>query len=364
MTTRRGFLASLAAAAAAPSLTWADAGSPEFLAAAKEPDGGFALFGLTARGQVTFRIPLPARGHAGAGHPVRPEAVTFARRPGTHALVIDCVHGTVIQRLTAPGGHHFSGHGAFSADGRTLFTAEIDSVTGLGGVGLWRRSDGYDRVGGFASGGIGPHELLRLPGRDILVIANGGIVEGGGDGRTKLNLDTMRPNLSYMTADGELLDRVDLPPELRGNSIRHIAAHPDRQVAFAMQWEHDRAIRPPLLGLHRPGSAPRLCAVPDALAPRLANYAGSVSFSGDGAQVAITCPKGGSIAIFDRSGAFIDLLARADVCGIGRIGSGGFLTTDGLGGLMELSSGRLRPLAAFDRAWDNHLIGLRGATTA
>jgi len=85
MTSRRAFLAGLAAAAV-PLPSWADAGSPAWLACAMEPDGGFALFGLALDGSDTFRLPLPTRGHAGAAHPSRPEAVVFARRPGGWAL--------------------------------------------------------------------------------------------------------------------------------------------------------------------------------------------------------------------------------------------------------------------------------------
>lgn len=356
MATRRGFLASLMAAAAVPTLTWAAAGSPDFLAAAQEPDGSFALFGLTAQGQETFRIPLPARGHAGAGHPVRPEAVTFARRPGTYALVIDCARGQVVRSLTAPNGRHFSGHGTFSADGETLFTGEIDNDTGTGWIGSWAREDGYRRVGQFASGGIGPHELLRLPGGN-LVVANGGIITALDDDRTKLNLDTMRPNLSYLSPDGILLDRVELPPDLHRNSIRHLAAHPDGTVAFAMQWEGDDTVHPPLLGLHRKGHTPLLCAPPDDLAPRMRNYAGSVAFGGDGDRVAITCPRGGVTAVFDINGRFVAMSTRTDVCGIGAEATG-FLMTDGLGGVMQLTTDTLRPLASFNRSWDNHLISV------
>lgn len=356
MTTRRGFLASLLATAAVPTLTWADAGSPDFLAAAREPDGTFALFGLTAQGQETFRIPLPARGHAGAGHPVRPEAVTFARRPGTYALVIDCARGQVVRSLEAPDGHHFSGHGTFSADGATLFTGEIDNATGVGWIGRWAREDGYRRVGQFASGGIGPHEILRLSDGN-LVVANGGIITALDDNRTKLNLDTMRPNLSYLEPEGLLLDLVELPSDLHRNSIRHLAAHPDGTVAFAMQWEGDDTVHPPLLGMHRKGHTPVLCAPPEALAPRMKGYAGSVSFSGTGRKVAITSPKGGVMAVFDRTGRFMDMPARTDICGIGAE-STGFLTTDGLGGVMQLTTETLRPLAQFNRAWDNHLISV------
>ncbi len=354
MTTRRGFLTALLASAAVPTLTWADAGSPDFLAAAREPDGTFALFGLTGQGGETFRIPLPARGHAGAGHPFRPEAVTFARRPGTYALVVDCARGQVVRKLAAQEGHHFSGHGAFSADGETLFTGEVENATGAGFIGCWVRAEGYRRIGGFASGGIGPHEILRLA-DGTLAVANGGIIAALDDDRTMLNLDTMRPNLSYLGPEGALLEQVELPHELHHNSIRHLAEGPDGAVAFATQWEGDETLHPPLLGLHRRGSAPLLCTIPDALLPRMKGYAGSVAFDGDGQRVAITSPRGGVTAVFDREGRFTRFSARADVCGIAPT-AGGFLMTDGLGGLMRLAGDRVRPLAAFERAWDNHLI--------
>lgn len=354
MTTRRGFLASLVAAATVPTLTWAAAGSPDFLAAAREPDGTFALFGLTAQGQQTFRIPLPARGHAGAGHPVRPEAVTFARRPGTYALVIDCAGGQIVRSLATPEGHHFSGHGAFSADGATLFTGEVDSATGTGWIGCWASTEGYRRIGQFASGGIGPHEILRLPDGN-LAVANGGIRTALDKDRTKLNLDTMRPNLSFLSPEGDLFDQVELARELDRNSIRHLAARSDGTVAFAMQWQGDAAIHPPLLGLYRTGAAPVLCDVPGALLPRMKGYAGSVAFDEANGNVAITCPKGGVMTGFDEDGRFTHVAERADVCGIGA-GPSGFLVTDGLGGVMQMTKDNLRALASFNRAWDNHLI--------
>ncbi|MEH6653734.1 DUF1513 domain-containing protein [Loktanella salsilacus] len=354
MTTRRGFLASLAAAVAIPSVTWADAGSPDYLAAAREPDGSFALYGVTAQGQQRFRIPLPGRGHAGAGHPVRPEAVTFARRPGTYALVIDCAQGRVICTLTAPEGHHFSGHGAFSADGELLFTGEIDNATGSGWIGQWTRAGGYRRSGQFASGGIGPHEILRRPDGG-LVVANGGIIAALDDDRTKLNLDTMRPNLTYLALDGTVEEQVELSPDLHWNSIRHLAAHADGTIAFAMQWEGAAAVTPPLLGLHRRGQVPVMCNLPDAMATRMQNYAGSVAFEAAGDRVAITSPKGGVLAIFDLGGTFIDMPVRADVCGIGAAPDG-FMLTDGFGGMARFGANALAGVAAFDVAWDNHLI--------
>src|SRR5918997_3002290 len=102
MATRRGFLASLLAAVSLPALSWAEAGSPTHLACAGDPDGTFSLHGLREDGSEAFRIRLPARGHAGCGHPTEALAVAFARRPGTYALALDCARGVVRNRLAPP----------------------------------------------------------------------------------------------------------------------------------------------------------------------------------------------------------------------------------------------------------------------
>ncbi|PWE28797.1 DUF1513 domain-containing protein [Maritimibacter sp. 55A14] len=352
MTTRRAFLASLAASAVWPSASWAEAGSPAFLAAAREADGGYALFGLSERGADIFRIPLPDRGHAAAAHPSHPEAVAFARRPGNFALVIDCLRGRVAHRLTAPRGRHFYGHGVFIEGGALLVTTENEIETGRGLIGLWSRAEGYARVGEIASGGIGPHDLLALPG-DLLAVANGGIRTHPDSGREKLNIDTMRPNLSYLTVSGGIAERVELAPDMRHASIRHLAAQDDL-VAFAMQLQEPLAgVAVPLLGLHRRGAAPVLCQA--GLADQLAmeGYAGSVAI--EGGRVGITSPRGGRLQLFDLDGAHRQSFRRMDICGLAT-GPRGLVATDGLGGVLEVGERTLHPVTTAPRAWDNHLV--------
>ena len=263
MTTRRAVLAGLAAAAL-PAPSWAAAGSPLWLAAGREADGAFSLFGIAWDGALAFRVPLPGRGHAAAAHPTRAEAVAFARRPGAFALVIDCTSGAVLRRLDAPRGRHFYGHGAYAEDGRVFVTTENAFETGDGRLGLWDAEAGYRRLGEVSSGGIGPHEVVRLPG-GTLAVANGGIRTHPDTGREKLNLPTMRPSLTRLRPDGTILETVELDPQLRLASIRHLAARADGTVAFALQWEGEEGAIVPLLGLHRRGEAPRS---PGRLRPR------------------------------------------------------------------------------------------------
>jgi uncharacterized protein len=345
---RRAFLATLAAACA-PRLTWAEVGSPAFLAAGKRDDA-FVLHGLGSDGQSRFRIALPGRGHAAAAHPIRAEAVAFARRPGTFALVIDCGTGLVRHRLTPPDGMQFNGHGAFSADGSLLTTSEVVAEGSAGRIGLWD-TNGYTRLTDWPSHGIGPHEIRLLPdGR--LAIANGGIQTDPVD-RAKLNIPDMRPNLTLLDADGALLDQVELP-DLRQNSIRHLALSGDH-IAFAMQWEGDPAEAVPQLGLWTPGKAPQLCEPRPEDAFAMQGYAGSIAATAD--RILITSPKGGVAMIFAADGSPVATHRRADLCGTAAC-QGAFVVTDGLGAVWAANDAGMTALATDETLWDNHLVTL------
>lgn len=107
MKDRRSFLAGMLAAGVAPVTTWADVDSPAFLSAGLTRQGDFLRCGLGRNWRITFSLPLPARGHAAATHPLRAEAVAVARRAGTYAIVLDCVTGQARAQLSAPVGDHF-----------------------------------------------------------------------------------------------------------------------------------------------------------------------------------------------------------------------------------------------------------------
>jgi hypothetical protein len=323
--------------------------------------------GLTALGEEIFRLGLPSRGHAGAAHPSLPVAVAFARRPGVFGLVIDCVHGKVIARLEPPTGRQFNGHGAFSSDGARLFTSEVIADGSIGQIGVWDTKT-WKRINQFASHGIGPHEILRLPGTETLIVAIGGIETDPSD-RTPLNIDRMRPNLTYLSDAGEVLDQVELP-DLAQNSIRHLSVRADGLVAFAMQWEGDAFEPVPLLGLHRMGATAQLCEPALGEEFSMKGYAGSCAFSASGARVAITSPKGGRVQIYTADGKPLASVAVADVCGLGpdrgadQIGaSDGFIATDGFGGASRITvtdegQARAGGEVTSQVAFDNHLISL------
>lgn len=361
---RRSFLrAALAvtASGAAPRLSWADAGAPSYLAAGQTPSGGYALSGLTAAGETCFTLPLPGRGHAAAAHPFRPLAVAFARRPGCFALVVDCALGAVAARFEAPQGRHFYGHGAFDPEGALLYTCENAYESGEGIVGVWDAAKSFERIGEFPSGGVGPHELLYDAAARRLAVANGGVRTHPDSGRAKLNLPEMRPNLAYLdAASGEILQVVEPPAELRMNSIRHLARRADGLVATALQWQGDPELAQPLLATHRFGDeALRFLCAPELEQRRMRGYGGSVAFSGVGARLALTSPRGGRLHVFDaESGALLRAFDIEDVCGAAP-DANGLVVTDGGGGVTRIGHDlSAAVLARRPTRWDNHLVAL------
>lgn len=348
---RRTFLAAGAATLAVPA--WSAAQSPRFLSAASDDSSQTWIVGISSDAEVLFRLPVPGRGHAAAAHPVRAEAVAFARRPGRFAVVIDCTSGCEVARLESPQGLHFYGHGAFTADGRWLLTTENAFDAPDGRIGVWDSDAGYRRVGDFASGGIGPHEIIRLD-DGTFAVANGGIQTHPDFGRKKLNLPTMRPNLSYLTAEGTLLERVTPPEALHRNSIRHLAADGAGRVVAATQWQGNPMELVPLVVSHRRGAPLEFLGHQDMV--RLKQYAGSIAVDATGSDILVTGPKGGSVLRYsgaEPSGS-LSLPVASGVAAI----DGGFVVTV-QGGIVALDrAGNTRRTAVAGLSWDNHLVAV------
>lgn len=355
---RRRFLSGASVSlglAGAGGLAWAGAGSPDFITAANRADKTSRLMGLTCDGHVTFDIPIPSRGHAAAVSPTAPLAVGFARRPGRFGLVIDCTTGREVARLDSPQGRHFYGHGAFTADGARLLTTENDYDTARGIVGIWDTTDGFRRVGEYPSGGIGPHDILRLPDGGF-VIANGGIQTHPDMGRARLNLPSMRPNLTYLDAGGEITDQAELTNEMHHNSIRHLTLDGHGHVVAALQWQGSPTRDVPLVLHHHKGTAPRL--LPHPAQSRLKNYAGSIATCPQTGEIAVTGPKGSHVIFFNADGSPNAHSRINTAAGVAPTPQGGLMISCD-GGLIHRRAGKERFIAmGSDMAWDNHLIGL------
>jgi uncharacterized protein len=336
---------------------------PLYIGCGADAGGGYRASGFRGGGEPAFDLPLPGRGHGAAFRPGSPQCVVFARRPGTFAVVIDVDRGVAMRRFDAAPGRHFYGHGAFTPDGRHLFTSENDFGSGQGVIGIRDAEDGYRQVGEFASHGIGPHEVTLMPDGATLVAANGGIRTHPDHDRAKLNLDTMQPSLAYLDlASGRLCEAFGLAPRLHRLSIRHLAVNRDGLVAIAMQYEGSKADHVPLVGLHDGGEI-RLLEAPAAIERRMRQYAGSIAFDGSGRLLAVSCPRGNLITFWDaRAGGLIDHVEVVDGCGDAPADDPGtFVVTGGRGEVLRVEPGRggCAPLTiprATVAAWDNHLV--------
>lgn len=364
---RRHLLAMAAAgtALAGVRLRPARAAPGLFVSACAATDGTNRFAGFTADGRRAFEVDLPERGHGAVRRPGTPEVVAFARRPGRFMAVVDVVEGRRTRLIDAAPGRHFYGHGVFAADGTLLYAPEnAYDEPEPGVIGVYDAADGYRRLGELKAGGVGPHDLRLIDGGRTLVVAVGGILTHPDMGRAKLNLDRMRPSLTYLDrASGAVLEQVAPAPEDHQASLRHLALGPDGQVVIVAQFEGDPRRRPPLVLLHRRGGAARWLTAPEPIQARLRNYCGSAAVDAAGTVAAVSHPRGGLVTLWSLAeGRFLWAAEAPDGCGVAPDGRpGGFVITSGAGGAVAAAEGATRRLEGAwlaDRHWDNHLVAI------
>jgi len=352
-----------------------------------------------AQGRVHGALPLPARGHSFALDAPRGRAVVFGRQPGFFAwalqLATDQSRGedTAItlppDPLPLPAGRHFYGHGVYAPDGQTLYATENDTANARGVIGVYdaRPGHGHARIGEFASGGIGPHDIALMPDGQTLCVANGGLQTHPDFGKTILNLATMRSSLTYLNRHtGQVLETHTLehalPAAWRHLSLRHLAVDGMGAVWVGGQYVNPDGQRPALVWRHVQGQdlQPATCSPDQMRAMR--NYVGSVAVNRRGDVVAASSPVGGQVLFWQASEtadargantradvpARLDVVTLPDVCGIAPWGAAGFLFSSGYGALVRhdpvdsavntanINSTLSMPTPVTHAlAWDNHL---------
>lgn len=358
---RRDAMVALGGAAFASG--FAKAGTPAaVIGAAQDAGGAYRIGEIDGRLDGTGGAVAPMRLHALCPRPDRLEAVAIARRPGDLALVLDGDGRSVRASFRAGDGHRFSGHGVYVDGGAKFLTTEIDHATGAGVVTLRDVGRGYEPVGAFDSGGVGPHELI--PSGRLVAVANGAKEPKGDPGIAALDRTPARSNLVLMDAATGAVDQVAEPSAgLETLSLRHLAQLPGGGVLVAAQ-DREITVRDRPLVFRLDGG--RLQPFDEAMevTPRFCAYVGSLSVDRSGRFVAASSPKGGVVAVFDAAtGSAIGAVAAPDVCGLAPAAAAGrFVATTGLGDVLRIAvdgegcavverrSGPLR--------WDNHLAAL------
>lgn len=361
---RRSFLIGGGIAALRPSLGLAQQYPQRlFVASCREQSGSYAAIAYAEGRGLDHRVTLPGRGHDLVQRPGTRECVVFARRPGTFAVAFRIDGSAAPVEFRTRADRHFYGHGAFSPDGRLLYTSENDFDAARGVIGIRDATAGYVQIGEFTSGGLEPHDICILGDGRTLVVANGGIETHPSSERENLNIAGMDPSLSYVDlATGDVLETHKLPSSLHKLSIRHLALAHDDTVFMGCQYEGPAIEHPALVGFHRRGEMLRLIEASGQAYRQMQNYVGSVSADASGDFIAATSPRGGLALIIDAGARRIIGQTRlADVCGIApRHAGASFLLASGSGDI-----GSWSPAAATDAvlptthenvAWDNHMI--------
>lgn len=348
------------------------AGIPGLARAACLSDSSIALCGRQADGHdyafVGKRdasdlkaIVLPGRGHGPTFSPTGNRVAFPARRPGTFCLIIDQTQEANQTWLHSPTGRHFCGHSVF-IDETTLVTTENDFIAGRGILGIWNVTTGT-RLAEYSSHGIGPHDVLALQGGRAILVANGGILTHPETGRIKLNIPTMKPNLSIIDVkNGRLLEKVQPPPDLHKVSLRHLANAGNDMIIVGGQFEGPESENPPLVATWRPGNPLTFPAMEHHDRRAMAHYCGSVAIDPSGQHAVATSPRGGVAHILSllQSPSVVNTVFQPDVCGAAASGGNSFILTSGQG---EVLSFRITPDGIVRRRalnkplatqWDNH----------
>ena len=362
MTSRREFLKlglAVTAASVLPGcINWQS--KPWFVSCCTDKSGAHYAAAFDQSGILINKLPIPARGHQVIGIPNKPgHALVFARRPGEFLIEIDFSSGIVVNQVKSDQGQHFFGHGVVTADNKYLLTTENDYGKGRGLV-VVRDLATLAQLEKFDSGGIGPHELKLMPDKQTVVVANGGILTHPEQPRKKLNLDTMEPNLSYLSLlDGKLLSSYEL--ENKHLSIRHLDVSDAGKVVIGLQYQGAKNDLNKLIVSHQGEDSLTSLNAPEAIWRRMNQYTASVAIDSKSSLVAVACPRGDMLTFWDlNSGDFVNSHRLSDGAGV-TVSGEQFIATNGKGQMFNADPNAQQLIGKHSLIkWDNHLSRITG----
>jgi uncharacterized protein len=364
--TRRSFFA-ISLGAAAGGLFGGCHFAPErrgtLLSGFEDARGEQFVGGVSLETGEIFGAPVSMRAHGCAIHPKDPSrAFFFARRPGTVCFELNLLTRQARSIFETPGGRHLSGHGVFSAAGDVLYTPEHDYENAKGVIAV-RDMRTFEILGEIDTQGIDPHEIAWLPGKQRLLVANGGILTHPRSFRAKLNIPTMDPSLCVIDArSGECLEQWRLPDHLL--SIRHLSVASDGTAAVGLQYEGDRASAPCVVSLYEPGKGLRLLSCSPQAREKFAGYVASVCLSEAEDLITASCPYGSGVACWSkRTGEFLSFVPAAEVYGLSRLADGEVLASmrDGQAFSIDkagLQSQFVKLVSVEPIRWDDHWVAV------
>jgi uncharacterized protein len=358
--TRRTFIAAALAGMGASACAPLGGRRGVLLSAFEDARGDQYIGGLSLNEGRVFGARAPMRAHGCAVDPRDPHRVVFfARRPGTQAFELMRPSMRVRTVLTTPPGRHLAGHGVFSADGAYLYTPEHD-YENVRGVIAVRDARTFAIVAELDAHGLDPHELVWLPDRRSLLVANGGILTHPRSFRRKLNIPTMDPSLCVLDSHtGARLDQQRLPDHLL--SIRHLALAADGSAVVGLQYEGPRELAPGVAALYRHGAL-QLLPTPARELRRLNGYVASVAVSTEADIIAAACPYGPGVACWSlEEPRWLGVAAAREAYGLSLLADGELIASQRDGAALALHESRLRShfldfSGAQSIRWDDHWV--------
>ena len=302
-------------------------------------------------GELVCKVKLPTRGHDVISLPNRPgQAIVFARRPGTYAMVVDFTSGEIAKHIESQPYFHMYGHGIVTGD--FLVTPENHYDSGQGKL-VFRDLDTFEVQRVVSSGGVGPHQIALMPDNKTLVVANGGIRTHPDTPRKKLNLKTMQPNLSYVVIDsGDIIESVSL--DNHQLSIRHLDVAQNGKVFVGLQYQGARNDLVPLAFSHRIGEPAKYLIADEHQWRRMNQYTASVCVDEAKHRVAISCPRSDIVTFWSLTNdTFIKNVKFAD--GAGLTYKEGVFATNGKGDVLLINDKHNAAFRHEGIKWDNHL---------
>jgi uncharacterized protein len=141
--------------------------------------------------------------HGIAIDPHNPNRLVTFQKIGAGCCEIDLAARSVTRTIAPTEGRWFYGHGAFSSDGKLLYSTETVNSEERGVIGV-RDAATFEYLGEFPTFGENPHDCHLVAGGKVLLVTNGG---GALD-------SPLRPCVTWVDIDSrKLLDKRPLESE-------------------------------------------------------------------------------------------------------------------------------------------------------
>lgn len=315
---------------------------------------------MNGTGDIITQVLLPARSHAAVFNSVKNEALFFSRRPGNELYVINASTNRMETIIHANVGRHFYGHGILTPDGKYLLATENDFEAGVGKITIRDANKNYSVVKEIPSFGVGPHELSFMPNSNLIVVANGGLRTHPDKNRLPQNVQTMRPNVSFIDwQSGHLLAQYE--PDNLKMGLRHLHVKANGDVIIGVQYKGSVLDNVPLVLKASLHSGIMALNTSSNFAYKNKQYTASVCNTNNSTWV--SCPKSHTLTCWN-SHSLVGSCKIKDVAGIAYLKeSHTLMVSNGSGAIGSVSNenGRIQFKAVRQHSglrWDNHLIAV------